>query len=97
MGNPDQPAETWHPGDMAECIRDDWNAASRALAPSIRLPQIGDRAMVLGIDTITRGRVGLQLLGFDAAFRWEAIAFRKIVLSKAGADRRIDRPIEELV
>lgn len=65
----------WRAGDVAECVCDDWNAAS------LKAPRRGGRFIVIDVQP---GRSGdlqlgwcLQLIGYSG--RWDATAFRMVL------------------
>lgn len=82
----------WVPGDVAECVDDDWCSDLSGDDPTDRHPVIGTRAMVIGIFP-AGSQFYLVLAGFPNA--WNAEEFRKVVLPETGADRvvGVDRPV----
>ena len=72
-------SETWQPGDVAECIHDDW------VAGPAKRPALGDHAIVLHLyagHTMDGPRWLLKLLGF--AGLWNEPAFRKVIVPPGG-------------
>lgn len=83
----------WVPGDIAECIDDDWFIMGTAEPPSFKHPVLGTKAMVLDVESKPHGFY-LGLLGFPEL--WNAAQFRKVVLTENGADRvvGVNRPVK---
>lgn len=74
----------WQIGDLAECIRDDWESPGGAIEPT--RPRIGDKRMVVDTDLVSEycvecqrshAKLGLSFIGGDGWF-WESTRFRKI-------------------
>ena len=77
----------WKPGDMAECISDNWRYKDN---PN---PIVGGRFMVVDVKLLTDVSVGvscicLTLIGYTQR-GYDSSAFRKIVLTDTGADRKV--------
>ncbi|MGY2734913.1 hypothetical protein [Sphingomonas sp. UYP23] len=72
------------PGDIAECINDDWCSDLSGEDPTDRHPVLGARAMVIKVFPVG-SQFYLALVGFPNA--WNAEEFRKVVLTENGADR----------
>lgn len=79
------PPPDWRPGDVAECVRDDWRGLT-----TFKAPRIGAQAIVIAVRP---GRArgdhepgwALQLAGYPAL--WKASAFRKAVPSSLAINR----------
>lgn len=81
----------WKPGDMAECISSNW-----PMTADLEIgPKVGERLMVTSVI------YGPDVFGFMQGFglmfvgyrRWayDALAFRKTVLTDTGADRTVTK------
>lgn len=66
--------EDWQPGDMAECVRDDW------LDGPEKRPRRGSQFMVVRVikGRSLSGELGHGLELFRYAGRWDATAFKKL-------------------
>lgn len=74
----------WQIGDLAECIRDDWENPDAPIIPTA--PKIGDQRMVVDTDVAisfcsdcrrSHAMLGLSFIGGDGWY-WQADRFRKI-------------------
>lgn len=82
--------ETWRPGDVAECVSSDDEPWCDTAGKALSGPERGSRAMVLSVMHSGNGAALLKLTGWGSAF-FCAAAFRKIVLTDIGADRKVSK------
>lgn len=92
----------WVPGDIAECI---WPGPWWHKDEIVAGPALGSRAMVVEVflgslsDGSPNQGFALRLVGMARGVGWNAVNFRKVVLTENGADRavRADTPVRETV
>ncbi len=81
-------ADTWRPGDLAECIYDNWHEQLP------RLPKVREILRVVSVeDHVVAGRRDwwLGFSGFPANHHFAGSAFRKIVPADQGFEASIRR------
>ena len=70
-------SEDWKPGDLAVCMKDEWQGMVRGMPPAGNAPVQGRIYKVLATFT-SLGIVWLGLEGFPSEKGWDSESFRKV-------------------